>query len=108
MEDDKRIEILQRALFQLDKEKDHYLMLCPNYLLCKLDLTGVSWDNVDVRNVDFRNCQGIMLDPQKVYNKDLSNVLADENTSIIDDFNEVILMNANINNCNLVSKYKIR
>ncbi len=41
-------------------------------LIKKLDLTGISFENVDVSNCNFANSFGVTIDPQKVYRKDLS------------------------------------
>ncbi len=46
-----------------------------------IDLSSVSFENVDVRGLDFRNTNAI-IDPSKVFNKDISNCLfMEENLS---------------------------
>ncbi len=40
-----------------------------------LDLSHVVFDGVDVSNVDFTDCNPTLLNPQTIYNKDLSNTI---------------------------------
>lgn len=41
-------------------------------LIKKLDLSGVSFDNVDIRHLDFTGSKGVKINPQTVYNKNLT------------------------------------
>ena len=43
--------------------------------LSYIDLSFVDFSNVDVRGIDFSDCNPILLNPQTVYNKDLSNTV---------------------------------
>lgn len=58
-----------------DEESGHWIIR-PEFVndLEYYDLSGISFDNVDVREVNFRNTniKSINFDPQRVYHKDLS------------------------------------
>ena len=41
-------------------------------LLKYIDLSFVTFEDVDIHGIDFTDCNTIMIDPQKVYDKDLS------------------------------------
>jgi len=43
--------------------------------LSYIDLSFVDFSNADVRGIDFSDCNPILLNPQTVYNKDLSNTI---------------------------------
>lgn len=59
-------------------------------LIKKLDLTNASFDNVDIRCLDFTGSYGVVLDPQKVYQKSvIKTILA--STKIVGDFDDVIV-----------------
>lgn len=45
----------------------------PENILQKIDFSNVPFDNFDARHIDFSNYSGVKLNPQTVFNKDLSN-----------------------------------
>lgn len=54
----------------LNKEDNSFAI--PFDLVKKLDLSNFSFDNVNVRYLDFRGSKGVVINPEKVFNKDLS------------------------------------
>ena len=60
-------ELFQQILFKNKK------IAIPDNLWKLLDLSGVSLDGVDVKEINFTGSKGVVIDPQKVCNKDLSN-----------------------------------
>ena len=73
-----RFKIPEKYLFNIEDgvRKIDKQFLCG---LKFIDLSNVEFKNVDVRGIDFTECNPILLNPQTVYNKDLSN------TSFIND-----------------------
>lgn len=69
-------------------------------LLQYLDLSLISFDNVKVSGIDlsYTNAQ---IDPQKVYNKDMSNGNYSGVSFISKDFSGVDIRNSNFSECNL-------
>lgn len=64
-----------------------------------IDLSNINFSNVDIRGIDFTGCNIIYLDPQTVYNKDLSNTTFGGEYSpfgLTSDFNGVNTNNMNI------------
>ena len=51
-----------------------------------IDLSGVSFEDVLVSGVNFKGCNPLLLDPQKVWNKDLSNTVFYNDLIYINDF----------------------
>ena len=60
-------KILQQILFENNE------IAIPDNLWKLLDLSGVSFDGIDVMKIDFTGSKGVVIDPQTVYDKDLSN-----------------------------------
>ena len=59
-----------------------------------IDLSGYGFENVDISGIDFSDCNVININPQKVFNKDLSN------TIFVDDLkrpNNIFPFNASTN-----------
>lgn len=54
----------------LNKEDNSFAI--PFDLVKKLDLSNFSFDNVNIRYLDFRGSKGVVINPGKVFNKDLS------------------------------------
>ena len=74
---DKRTIILKDELFKEVKDNnDSYFVIREEYRyhLQDFDLSKISFDNVDIRGIDFRgtNINSAIFDLQKVYNKDAS------------------------------------
>ena len=65
-----------------------------------LDLSHVIFDGVDVSGVDFRDCNPILLNPQTIYNKDLSNTIFISDSSRVNNVFPFGI-NTNFNNVNL-------
>ena len=62
----------------------------PLELMKKIDFEGISFENFFAYGFDFTEFKGVSLDPQKVYDKDLS--YANLNgVTIINTFDDVIL-----------------
>lgn len=71
-DDAPKIEVSEQTIFAT---KNDHLIILPvvRGILKYLDLSSVSFDNVDCRDMDFRGCNlGILFRPQKVYGKNLS------------------------------------
>lgn len=85
----KKIELPSSVLFKNNEEGIKVIdeRFIP-YLKC-IDLKRIDFNNVLVSGVDFSNCNPMLLDPQTVYDKDLSNTkfntnIFNENTSFED------------------------
>ena len=59
-----------------------------------IDLSGYGFENVDISGIDFSDCNVIHIDPQKVFNKDLSNTIFIDDQSRI---NNIFPFNASCN-----------
>lgn len=90
--------ILQKVIF--DQEEDHYVINKElNQHWTKIDFTDVSFDNVLVRWLDFSNATGVKINPQTVYQKDLSHTICngvefitdEKKTNMVDIFKDVKL-----------------
>ncbi len=97
-----KIKIDEKDLFEerngIKYIKDKYTN---NEILKILDLFLISFDNVDIRNIDFRGCNAFRLNPQTVYNKDLTNTKFDLNDGIFlstTDFTDVNVSNMTVEN----------
>lgn len=67
-------EEIKELLFE--KNEDHYIiseLLKP--ILNKIDFSNVSFDNVAVNGIDFSGLKGVKINPQTIYNKDLSKTI---------------------------------
>ncbi len=85
------IEITEDLLFE--KVDDHFKIRSIYLPFLKLfDLSNISFNNVDIRYVDFRGTNA-QIDPTKVYNKDMSYAKFDDN-NIYDwkDYTQVTLL----------------
>lgn len=74
----RRLPILSTQLFkEVEKNNEKYYIINYEYkyTLQNYDLSKISFDNVDIRGIDFRgtNINSSLFDLQKVYNKDASN-----------------------------------
>ena len=68
--------------------------------LIYLDLSNVSFDNVKVSGLDLSNTN-VSIDPQTVYNKDMSNGIYDGIKFISNNFNDVNTDNSSFKNCDV-------
>ena len=73
----RRLPILSTQLFkEVEKNGEKYYIINYEYkyILQNYDLSKISFDNVDIRGIDFRgtNINSSLFDLQKVYNKDAS------------------------------------
>ena len=64
-------KLLEKIIFEniADDTKDFAI---PMELLKNLDLTGISFEDVDIRMVDFTGSKGAVINPQEVYYKNMS------------------------------------
>ncbi len=74
----RRLPILSTQLFkEVEKNGEKYYIINYEYkyILRNYDLSKISFDNVDIRGIDFRgtNINSSLFDLQKVHNKDASN-----------------------------------
>ena len=74
----RRLPILSTQLFkEVEKYGEkYYIINCEyKYVLQNYDLSKISFDNVDIRGIDFRgtNVNSNLFDLQKIHNKDASN-----------------------------------
>jgi len=68
-------------------------------LLRFLNLSLIDFTNVKVRGIDFRHTSA-RINPQTVYNKDISNCTFDDsNVKFFDDYTGVIMENTNFEQC---------
>lgn len=65
-------ELLEKLIFKSAGYRCKKLAISIE-LLKMLDLTGVSWDCVDIQEIDFSNTKGVKINPQEVFLKSLSN-----------------------------------
>ena len=90
-----QIYITPSVLFE---EKDDHFVIRKEYIpyLRFFDLSIIVFDNVDVRNVDFRWTNAV-INPEKVYKKDLTGIKCfDINIMDFKDYTDVILIDAEI------------
>ena len=81
--EDTRVFVPQQFENENNYYPKYYYVVREEYkdILEYIDLSSVSFENVDVRGLDFRNTNAI-IDPSKVFNKDISNCLfMEENLS---------------------------
>lgn len=72
-------EILNQIMFYSDNYGAKQLAVSEDCFKA-LDLEGLSWDGVNVKGVDFSDTKGVHINPQTVWDKDLSNsILKDVN-----------------------------
>ncbi len=64
-------KVIDKILFKYDG--NHKSLAIDSKAMKKLDWTNTSWDNVNVRSLDFTGCVGITINPQKVHAKNFFN-----------------------------------
>lgn len=64
--------VLEQIIFNIN-EDDRKVFVFDNTLMSKLDLTEISFDNVDVRGYDFTGTHGVKINPQTVWNRNFEN-----------------------------------
>ena len=101
-------EILESILFfkDLDGRKGFNLLLA-HQILKKINFEGISFDNFDCQSIDFRGLKGIVINPQKIYEKNLKGAILEGVTIHIDnyqDFYGVAISGANFKGAKLDRK----
>lgn len=56
-----------------DRTKEGKVFALPQYILEKIDFSNVSFDDVNVVGMDFSNLHNVRINPQIIYDRDLSN-----------------------------------
>ncbi len=87
--------ILGRLLSKIRKNDS----LASLSLLTKIDFSGISFQGIDIHGIDFTNTNA-QIDPQCVYEKDLSNVNLSGYNMAEKDFTGVLIAGANLENTN--------
>ena len=77
-------------------EEDNSFAISFN-LLKKLDFSNFSFDDVNIRFLDFRGTKGVKIDPQKIYNKDMSYCIL-EGAEIKGSMDDVLIYYTNFSN----------
>ncbi len=68
-------------------------------LVKKLDLSNFSFDNVNIRFLNFKGSKGVKINPQKVYNKDLSYCIL-EGAEVEGSFDDALIYYTNFKGTN--------
>lgn len=110
--------ILNLLLFDFQStttNKQYKRFVLPKYILNKIDFSNVSFDLFDCENYDFSNLYGIELNPQTIYDKNLTNTKL-ANVKFIGSFDDATItgadftgsINAIINPIKLKAEKQIR
>ena len=78
--------------------KDDYSFAIDFNLVKKLDLSNFSFDNVNVKGLNFKGSKGVIINPQKIFEKDLSFCNL-EDVTINGSFNDVLVYYTNFKGC---------
>lgn len=84
-----RSDIAEAILFNVDEEGKKTFAF-PTELMKKVNFEGISFDGFVAIGFDFSEFKGVSLDPQKVYNADLSYAILN-GVTITNTFDDVIL-----------------
>lgn len=83
-------EELEDIIFEYENPKKKKMAF--NFtLIKKIDLSGVDFTNVDISGLNFNGSKGVQINPQTVYNKDLSDVTATD-VEFIGSFDDVLIV----------------
>ena len=88
-----RSDIAEAILFNVDEEGKKTFAF-PTELMKKVNFDGISFDGFVAIGFDFSEFKGVSLDPQKVYNADLSYAVLN-GVTITNTFDDVILDGVN-------------
>ena len=88
-----RSDIAEAILFNVDEEGKKTFAF-PTELMKKVNFEGISFDGFVAIAFDFSEFKGVSLDPQKVYNADLSYAILN-GVTITNTFDDVILDGVN-------------
>lgn len=91
-------ELFEKIIFLEEGTDGHKEIAIPMVELKKLDLTGVSWDNVLVSSLDFNGSKGVVINPTTVYNKSLKGTKLG-NVEIEGNFDNVCIERADFTGC---------
>lgn len=86
-------DIAEAILFNVDEEGKKTFAF-PTELMKKVNFEGISFDGFVAAAFDFSEFKGVSLDPQKVYNADLSYAILN-GVTITNTFDDVILDGVN-------------
>lgn len=88
-----RSDIAEIILFNIDEEGKKTFAF-PTELMKKVNFEGISFDGFLAIGFDFSEFKGVSLDPQKVYNADLSYAILN-GVTITNTFDDVLLEGTN-------------
>ena len=88
-----RSDIAEAVLFNVDEEGKKTFAF-PTELMKKVNFEGISFDGFVAIGFDFSEFKGVSLDPQKVYNADLSYAILN-GVTITNTFDDVLLEGTN-------------
>lgn len=88
-----RSDIAEIILFNIDEEGKKTFAF-PTELMKKVNFEGISFDGFEAVAFDFSEFKGVSLDPQKVYNADLSYAILN-GVTITNTFDDVLLEGTN-------------
>lgn len=69
------VDLIECMLFDINKYTGVKEIDIPKDIICRLDYSNISFDNASVKDFDFTGMQGVCINPQTVFNKNLRNTI---------------------------------